>query len=211
MAWYQIILDYMNTLVWPLTVLGISFFFRTEIKNIFNRLNEVSIKDIRLSFPFQKIPKSEVAADVQEEIEGTIYEKKNKIKSKELIGATSTDKELRTQISALLTQIATLQSALLFERTYAAIFGTQIVLLQSLRSNIEGLYYVVIAKVYEDWRKNDDVLKNYALSDYLAFLEIAQLISNTEIGGQRRYNITSRGVDFLNYIEKAGYPKEKPH
>jgi hypothetical protein len=99
-----------------------------------------------------------------------------------------------------------------FEKIYNGIFGTQIAILDSLiKDTTGGIFYTVIGTVYEQWRQNDDLLKNYPLNDYLQFLVNAGLITFFENNGVRKYRITDKGLDFIGYVEKNKYPKFKPH
>lgn len=115
-----------------------------------------------------------------------------------------------SETDILRANIETLNQQLNFEKIHNFIFGTQIAILGSMRKDILGINYNVIASVYESWRENDEVLKSYALDDYLSFLTSNNLIELTDRNNERAYRITTKGVDFLGYIEKniVSYHKE---
>jgi hypothetical protein len=208
---YQVVLEYFKVLAWPLTVLIIAFLFRNEVQDFLKRISEFKFKDFQISAPQQKLPHSEISEEVKGEIKETIEEKKKEIEQKENIPATSTQEQTKQQISALLTQIATLQTAFLFERTYTSIYGSQIITLENLRKNIHGMWHLALATWYENFRQNDPIIRNYPFSDYIGYLLNIGLIRSIETEQGRKYMITDLGTDFLNYIEKSGYSKFKQH
>ncbi|MFZ3044222.1 MAG: hypothetical protein WA058_03925 [Minisyncoccia bacterium] len=110
-----------------------------------------------------------------------------------------------------MSQIQELSRELTLERTYNLIFGTQISVLVWLRNNLTGLWYTALANVYEQWRTNDEILKNYSLDNYIGFLIANSLIIPVEEMGGRKFRITDLGLDFLGFIERRGYSQYKPH
>lgn len=118
--------------------------------------------------------------------------------------------EATTETIELTKQINILWKQLDFERIHNNIFGSQIAMLGSMRKDLLGINYKVIASVYEGWKENDEVLKNYNLDNYLNFLITHNLISETLRNQEKAYQITDRGVEFLNYIEDTK-PGNKDH
>ncbi len=108
-------------------------------------------------------------------------------------------------------QIQELSRELMFERIYNLIFGTQISVLVWLRNNLAGIWYAALANVYEQWRTNDEILKNYSLDNYIGFLIANGLIVPVEEVGGRKFRITDFGLDFLSFIDRRGYSQYKPH
>ena len=211
MSAYEIamtVLEYLRVLAWPVVVLVAALILKDDIRNLLTRLGEFKYKDVAISFPSQTPPNKEISEDLKKT--KTFAEEKKEVEAKERI-ITPTPEQLQQQIAALLTQIAALQTAFRFERIYASIFGSQIVILENLKNNLAGLFHVVVVKVYDDFRQNDPVLKNYAFVDYIGYLINAGLIQAVETPTGRRYLITDLGTDFLNYIEKSGYSKKREH
>lgn len=208
---YQIILEYLRVLAWPTATLSIVWYFRKELSALLNRIQDIKYKDWTLNAPNQITLTDEISEDVKDKIKETIQEKREEIKSKETLPPSPSKEQLQSQVDALLTQVATVQSAFRFERIYNLIFGTQIMTLQNLKKNVGGMWHVALASWYEDVRAQDPTLKNYPFSDYIGFLLNAKLIQSIESPKGRMYIITDLGTDFLEYIEKSRYPKFKPH
>lgn len=207
MTW-ELLLKYLEVLTWPVLVLIVCRLFKNEVGGLINRIAGGKLPG-GFEFnspPNQSPPNENVPKEIKESV--ALRKKKNKKKEKIIISPTTLD--LQQQVSALLSQIAGLQTALIFERIYQNIFGSQIKLLDELRlRGLSGASYEDIAAYYQQIKVKWPNLNSYPLEEYLNYLKNAGLVELFSDGAQRKYKITPLGIDFLEYIEKLKYPKEK--
>ena len=199
MEWYLVTLEYLKTISWPITIIILALLFRFEIKELIKKIIGIQTPFGSIDLSRQNVPKGEISKEVKEGISKSVNEQESK-KDVKIGGGEDTSK-----------QIATLQIALLFEKIYNNIYGSQIALLKSARNDMTGLWHVALCSWYEGVRQNDLVLKNYNFDDYIKYLISCGLVKAIEQSGGRKYMITDTGVDFLNYIEKSKYPENKLH
>lgn len=210
---WDLILKYLEVLAWPTVVLIVCYWFKNEVGGLINRIAGGKLPGgfEFSSPPSQKPPSENVPKEIKESValkEEKNKKEKNKKEKKIVTSPTTTD--LQQQISASLSQIAGLQTALIFERTYQNIFGSQIKLLDELRlRGLVGALYEDIAAYYQQIKIKWAGLNSYPLEDYLNYLKNAGLVTLFYDDAQRKYKITPSGVDFLEYIEKLKYSKDK--
>ncbi len=191
---WELILKFINVLAWPVTVVVILYFLKSEIKGLINRIIGGKLPGgVEFNSPLnQEKPNTDIPKDILELVNTKDVSKKNNVINSE------------TQL------VKELETALFFERTYRIIFGSQMKLLEELRiRGITGAIYEDIAAYYQQTRAQWPTLNSNPLESYLGFLTQSGLIEEMSGEQQRKYKITSKGVDFLEYIEKLNYPKNK--
>jgi len=204
---YEIILQFVTVLRWPFVVLVVGYFLRNEIKGLINRVRSGKLPGgfEFQSLPSQQNPNTNVPLDIDESAETRKVELETEYKK-----MAQDNSALKEQIDNLLTQIAKLQTALLFERMYQSIFGSQIKLLEELQlRGTAGTYYEDISAHYEQTRKLWPSLNSYALETYLNYLSDSKLIESFMELDRKKYRITAMGIDFLEYIKNLNYAKNK--
>ena len=207
---WELTLRYLTALVWPATTLAICYWFKQEIAGLLNRIigGELPGGFKFSSPPTQKTPNE----NVPDEIKESVAQKKEENAEENKEKSAGSKEDAKEQVIALLSQVAELQTALVFERVYQNIFGSQIKLLEELRlRGTIGASYEDIAAYYQQTKIKSPNLNSYLLESYLNYLKNGGLIEMFLDGSQKKYKITSRGVDFLEYIEKLGYTKEKQY
>lgn len=140
-----LILDYIKVLVWPVTLYIITTTFRREIAAVLeNRMTEITtpLGSAKFQLPVQNTPTGEVTEEIKEEIETTVS-------NEPAPATTSIDMQQ---------ELANLQTALLFERVYNTIYGSQLTILDALRKSVEGLWYAAISTFYENHKQTDPLL-----------------------------------------------------
>ena len=190
-----LLLEYLKVLIRPIIIIYIAKKFNNEIKNLLNRINKGKLPGgIEFDAP---VSQDKAKKDIPE-----ILEKENKL----------SDKKSNSEIEKLKNDNFNLQTALFLERTYIAIYGSQIKLLEKLRIiGIQGIRYENIAADYEKIKQFWSYLRSYSLTNYLKFLEDSKLIEPNNLNNNLFYKITPTGIDFLQYIEALNYPKDKAY
>lgn len=207
---WQLLLKYTEVLAWPILGLYLIRIFREEIRNLLNRIKSAQ-------FPggtrVDLLPRQEeLSKEIPPEIRESAEKKEGEIrKARDTTSAENLSVEdLQQQVDVLLSELAELRTALDFERIYQYIFGSQIALLDVLRANGgAGILYEEIAAYYQRVRAKWPALKYYTLEKYLSYLLGPSLVQYHLEERKRKYTITPYGIDFLEYIEKLRYSKEK--
>lgn len=184
--------EYLNSLKWVLLIGGTFFCFRSEIKSILNRTLVVKHKDTSFEFRAQTESKNDESAEIQE-IERTNSE----IELLEIIQQKDVETADATQ------QILKLTLEKHFEYTYRLIFRSQIYLLQSLQSFIDGLSVLQVEQHLEDTKKVFEVFNTWTIDLYLKFLFDQNLIQKDVRTG--KITLTNIGDTFLKYLIVSNY------
>lgn len=197
----QIVLDYLKTIIWPITVIIIAFCFRTEISSLIKRIISAELPGLKLNaIPQEKAEESNLEFKLQNlpddeknKLEELIQEKENALSSAsqniDELNKTLVQKEIEVD----------------FERIYNIIFGSQINLLNKMAGTLGYLgtqnviqHFVLIQKAFEP------MYNEWNFSTYLQFLYSQNLIvqrDNYTIG------ITDKGKAFLQYVSIMNYQK----
>ncbi|MDD3735060.1 MAG: hypothetical protein PHO31_01115 [Candidatus Pacebacteria bacterium] len=197
---YELILEFIKIIIWPGLISIFIFKFKNEIKGLINRIVSAEFPGgIKVNLPLeQKTPDKNIPEEIKDSIEI-----KKEFSDKEL-------NDLQRQINVLLSQINTLRTALIFERIYQTIFGSQINLLEELRlKGTNGVFYEDIAAYYQQIRIKWPDLNSYPLENYLNYLINSGLVEVFFDNEKKKCRITPLGIDFLEYIKKLNYSKEK--
>jgi hypothetical protein len=193
----KLMIEFLQVLVWPITVIiGTTLLKEKLIAILHGRPVSVKTPIIEFALGTQDIPLDTVPELVKEEIKSTV----KAVESTTVATTTNTDEAT-----------ALLQVALLFEKIYNNIYGGQLVTLTNLRRTVEGYWHIGLEAWYAEFRETDPLIKVLPFSDYIGYLLRTELIRSAETPQGRKYYITDKGTDFLNYIEKSGYSIFKPH
>lgn len=182
------IIEFLKISWWPIVLLFIIFLFKEEIHDFINDISELDIfgnKAKRQKNPPIQENQLTKELDVSKEYKEINEQYKTIISS------------LGNDVNILKNQIANKEIELDLERIYNVIFGSQIFILKYLTTaNLVGLND--LAKYYETVQKNNPVLQNWGIDQYLSFLISSQLIEPATSGG---FQITPKGKLFIIYIE----------
>lgn len=202
------ILDYLKVIIWPFVVLIFVFSFKTNIAKFIDEISELNIFGNMAKRDQPTLTQNPPHEDVPEVIKESAELKTEEIKKEIKTKTTAEDQDNQKKI--LILQVAELQTALLFERIYNIIFGSQIKLLESLIINgSAGILYEDIAAYYQGVKAKWPNLNSYPLENYLGYLMNSGLIILFSEGIQKKYKVTPLGIDFIEYINKLNYIKEK--
>ncbi len=192
----KIVIEFLQVLVWPITVIiGIILLKEKFVAILHGRPVSVKTPIGEFALGAQDIPSDTVPEPVKEEIKSTV----------EAVETTAVATTKNTN------EVAALQVALLFEKIYNNIYGGQLVTLANLRRTVEGYWHIGLEAWYAQFRETDPLIKVLPFSDYIGYLLKIELVRSSETPQGRKYYITDKGTDFLNYIEKSGYSVFKPH
>jgi hypothetical protein len=195
------VLDYIQILIWPVTVMTIAFCFKTEISSLINRIVSGELP----GFKFNATPEQKKDEDVNLETKLQTTPSDEKDKLEELIN------EKESAISTVTTDNQELSRELInktieldFERIYNVIFASQIDLLGKMttlgylgnQSVIQ--HFALIRRAYEP------TYNDWDLNLYLRFLYDQGLIQNND---NHTINITDKGKAFLQYLSIMNYQK----
>ncbi|RVU42848.1 hypothetical protein [Rubrivivax rivuli] len=91
------------------------------------------------------------------------------------------------------------------ERLFTRIYGTQITMLEYLKSNADVPTKLSALTQFHDEHQQRASSTEYQLRDYLGFLVSFGVVSQSGPSDSHEYKITENGIQFLSYI-KANYP-----
>lgn len=196
----NMILNYVQVLVWPILIgVALFYFFRSDIRGLLQRL--LSAKVPGGEFQFQPQGEPEIEASLPLDI---VRERGSDIKERY-------DQQIHNkdeQIESLFQELAKKDLQVQYEATYNQIFGSQLSLLEYLSTkgsagatylDLYTFFYAPTVGVYPS-------PKIYTFERYLGFLVTSGLIEEHTTG---RYRITPLGIGFLEYIAGRGYPMVK--
>ena len=182
---FQILLGYVQTLVWPFTVIVILFVLKNEIAGLIARIKSASAGDKRIDFD---TPVSQQLGSESAVLEASSIEQPRE-----------SPEDARTRIY----QMPEVQLA--FERIYRKIFGTQLQVLNVLASAPEGVPSDVLSGFYDRHIELLNGAPNYILSlhDYMSYLVLNGLVNYVEASDS--YVIDHLfGPLFLTYLAEQG-------
>lgn len=216
----KLALEYLKVVIWPYIVIVVCKQFDSEMKNFITRIKGVKGAGVEVNASLdQDISKEPMELpdlkekSNQENIEGSsgqINENTEGSGSFSELSKVEKDKINETAESlAKDIKIEFLEKSLDNERVYGRIYGSQIELLEMLRSNVGGIAFQEISAFYDEKKKIFPVLSTYTIGNYLKFLESNGLVKSSSENDKYSYAITTKGIDFLSYIEAQSYLKVK--
>lgn len=196
----KIIINYLETILWPIVVIIAICIFRPSISSFVDELIEADIFGQKFKRQQKEIEQqernvtTETAGDIVN-IDNEFFQKIVEIQEKNIEYIKSDNEKLS---SGLIKNKIELD----FERIYNDIFASQIDLLRKMRE--KGFLELRIIVFYFHFVKSKTpVLNDWDTTKYLNFLFNNGLI---EIKNNNYY-ITQKGQAFLFYIEKMNYQK----
>ncbi len=191
--------------VWPVATVIICVLLKSPISSLLARLNKAKHKDTEFNFDAdaQKAPASisvstHIADAIPHDQLGLIKEAEERIyKSLEELNINN-DSE---KVKVLAKHHANLQIRSAYSEMYHVIFGSQLLLLQSLNVQSKPVEPQFLVTFYESAKyQYPEFYKTYTFENYINFLKSVGLI-NTENGN---YFITVLGRGFLTYLAETG-------
>lgn len=183
------IIDFLKFSWWPLILLFAILLFKNQIGGFIDDLSELDIFGNKAKR--QKTPPAQETQPAKDLNVTKEYKEINE-QYKTIINSLGND------VGTLKTQLANKEIEIDLERIYNTIFGSQIFILKYLTTaNFVGLND--LGKYYENVQKNNIVLQNWGIDQYLNFLMSSTLIEAAPNGG---FQITPKGRLFITYIEK---------
>lgn len=200
----RLILDFLRVLIWPALALFLVFWFRRELSEFIDRV-------WRVKFPGGEV-EAETQKDLQESDEDFEDAEGALAKDGELLGEMEKQyearyAELEQNTQKLIQELSLKELQLEFERIYNVIFGSQIRLLELVRTKPDGADWHCLSAYYEQVKRtNPGSFTNWAVDQYLQFLLTRKLIELDPAGYHR---LTEKGSSFLSYLTNLKYPKNK--
>ncbi len=216
----------MEFLAWPgaILLLGIVFlavFFR-PITRLIDRIKRVGIG--RSSVEAEATPPQQTAVEPRDPrmLPTAGGEPSARLRTEDLLRDYASpmimdrDREIRLVLDRLETQadrekiliryLAGLQVYREFERTYYAIYGSQIMALADLNSaGVEGLPVARIRMFYDNAAAtNPDAYENYTFDQWVGFLKLNNLVRETQNG--LGLGIAPMGHEFLIHLPRSRLP-----
>jgi hypothetical protein len=188
---YDLLLKYIDVIIWPLVVVGALWFIRPNIPDLLARIEELTFLGNYAKFAKNKKQSTDSQANELNDIDPSAS--KPTTKKQEDFQITDDDTH------ALLT---TYEAAIAYIQVYAIIFGTQINVLRRLADYTDGLSADSLKDILEDHKTRS---KGKVYTDILPFMEF--LLHNTLVlydAKTQTYQLTNAGYYFLVYLHKAG-------
>ena len=186
---HDIILSYVNALIWPLFAFVVLFVVRPHLPGLMSRIEEAGFAGAKVKFERQK---------VQQESSSDNSPLRNTEDADEPVD--EEDENAQT-IAALQTDAA--EKA--YEQIYRQIFGTQLDVLKRLRLYENGLKEDDLSDIFNLHKHLAAKLNpnnNPTFMNFIQFLKFNTLVNyNPETGV---YYLTWAGLYFLIYLEKQG-------
>ena len=200
----------LETLAWPVAVTIIVclalVLFRKSICSFLARTSRIKISGFEVAAGAQDTSKSEVGPSVANDLarqhdDPLLLKHVELIRTELGLGADPTQKETK-----LLGIIAAHSIALQFEKTYQAIFGSQLKALVTINAAPGGVQFGDIEDLYNQAAAHHKAFyETYNGEQWLAYMERESL----SIRKDDRIQITLEGTAFLKYIIHVGYPLYK--
>ena len=195
----------MEVFAWPpaVTVIAVSamLLFWKPIARFLDRAKKIGMTGIEAAGAgAQDTSKSEVGPSVANDLarqDPLLVKREDSIRTELGLGADHTPKEIK-----LLGMIAEHSIALQFEKTYQAIFGSQLKALDIINATPGGVQLVLLKTLYNQAEaQHKEWYANYSFEQWLQYMEIQSL----SIRKDDRTHITLEGIAFLKYIIDRGY------
>ena len=199
----------LEVFAWPLavTVIAVSamLLFWKPIARFLDRAKKIGMAGIEAAGAgAQDTSKSEVGPSVANDLarqDPLLVKREDSIRTELGLGADHTQKETK-----LLGIIAAHSIALQFEKTYQAIFGSQLNALVIMNAAPGGVQFGDIKDLYNQAAAQHKAFyETYNGEQWLAYMERESL----SIRKDDRIHITPEGTAFLKYIIHRGYPLYK--
>ncbi len=202
----------LSIIAWPVVALLLGlvaiFVFRAPLSRFLDRAQEIGKTGIRASSSKQisdTAHNGPKADELLKSFDNVLLRNRETLILNHL--SNSKIEEAAERERVLVRFLAGVGIALYFERTYAAIWGSQIAALQFLNEAGEGGIDPELLRPWYDQAaaQNLELYANYQFDRWLGFLETSLLVTKA----QGRVIITLEGREFLKFIVHQGYTRFK--
>ena len=197
-------LNYFETVVWPIAIIIIALLFRRPLVRFLDRVKNIKTTGVEVAAGEQDTAKFEVGPSATDEFarlfdNQLLVEREDQIRTElvRIVGADQTQKE-----KLLIRIIAAQAICQQFEATYQSIWGSQLTALQIANTTLDGVQSRTFETLYNQAvAQHKDWYANYSFERWLAYME-SQFLS---IRKDDKIYITLTGREFLKYIIHQGY------
>lgn len=216
MAVFLAIVDLMKGIAWPLAIVAATWLFRSEIRGLVPRIEELGPGGVKLRRP-------EAAATEQKKIESGPSQASGDIQLQDIpgLGRTEAIAELEkllhsaleaqtetaeARVNRLIRLLAEARLTAEFERIYRVIYGSQIAGLNALNSEGRVLLEDARRRFEPVALAHPDLYKDGGFDRWLGFLLHTGLVTRRD----EAVELTPLGRDFLVFLTQRGYREDRP-
>lgn len=225
MEWLKIILDFLVNMAWPILGLVTLLLLKNELSSAISslssfvgRVTTIGPNGIQTTVPNgiqaisneQKTQLESSSSNVANtspplilKSYKTVLDRENKINA-ELNGQYSNVSESDKK-EALINHLAAYQFESWVKTIYYEIFDSQILLLESLVKENDGIPYTKVEEFFKSLQNKHVLLKDFTLDSYTRFLENYKLIQRN----LENFQITDDGKDFIKFINDYNWSKNR--
>lgn len=186
----ELILRYVDVVIWPLVVVGALWFVKPNLPNLLDRLEELNLLGNKAKFGKKQNQDTETQADELKGLDPDAPKPNTK---------TNADFQIADdETHSLLTSY---EAAIAYAQVYEDIFGTQIDTLRRLFDYTNGLKPDGFSDILEEHQRRS---KGKGYTDVVPFMQF--LLRNTLVlydSKANTYQLTNAGYYFLVYLYKA--------
>jgi hypothetical protein len=215
---FDFIIKLLDIITWPFIIFVILFLFKDSLRGLIDRIKKINYKDATILTRMVNQKDKNENPGIDEEIKNTNNEKIHELKTfysektvkkfednlQEEMGISK--KKNLNRVSRYLYNYSIIKNiTAYFKNIYNKIYGSQIRLLNKLNNKKQP-----VGKVKEFYKKIKNIYpqiySSYSFDKYLNYLKSEQLIKRNK----ENFQITDRGKDFINFMEKKDLPANKP-
>ena len=188
---YDLVLEYIDVVIWPLVVIGAIWIIKPNLPQLLDRVEELNLFGNKAKFSKTNNQDGDTKADELNGVDANASKP-----------ATNVNNDLQIvddEIHALLTSDA---AAAAFMRVYLDIFGTQIEVLRLLVDYTDGLKTEDLTDIFE---KHKRLGGNDAFNSMVTYMQyLKQNILVLYEPSTQTYKLTNAGYYFLVYLRNEG-------
>lgn len=187
---WELILKYINVLIWPLVIVGALWFIKPNLPNLLDRLEELNLLGNNAKFAKRQNQVTETQADELKELDPDA----SKVTTKTLADFQIADDETHILLTSY-------NAAIAYVQVYADIFGTQIYTLRTLLDYKDGLKASDLSTILEDHKRLSSNKGHASIVSFMQFLVRNTLAIHNPT--TQVYQLTNAGYYFLVFLYKA--------
>lgn len=187
---WQLILQYIDVIIWPLVVVGALWFIKPNLPNLLDRLEELNLLGNKAKFGKRQNPSADSQADELKELDPNAPNP-----------TTKTNADLQIADDDTHALLSSYEAGVAFAQIHADIFGTQIIALRRLLDYNGGLKAEGLLDILEEHKNR---AKGAAFTDLVPFMQF--LLHNTLArydAATDTYQLTNGGYYYLVFLYKA--------
>jgi hypothetical protein len=206
--WGPLVIELIKAFAWPITLVFVLLFFKSEIRTLIPRLKKASLSGVELNDEAEKQSDttklvanlSNISSDKLTQFEGihrtkamTELELSLKADLKKIADQNNFDSE--KTIDYVINRLAMERLLKQFDYIYRGIFGSQLSFIYKLKSS--DLSKNNARKFFDEANNQDtEFYKGYTFSKWINYLKNMNLIHESN----SKFIITPVGIDFLQYM-----------